>query len=183
MQLPALTSVLTFTALTVTLSVNPGLSQEIPKQEVSFACRSIPYKGNTKRVPTTMAFVPNKKPEPYVPIIAWKSDSFPTSSEWTPQRRCEQVSKKFQQFHQQGQLDYLTTGKLNGLGVICAAKPGQCNKNNILFSVRPGVNPTTVLAELNEIRKGTSTDLNWQNSGENTYLNLGEYLRNISKSK
>ncbi|TRT77300.1 MAG: hypothetical protein EWV82_19580 [Microcystis aeruginosa Ma_AC_P_19900807_S299] len=57
------------------------------------------------------------------------------------------------------------------------------DRSNILFTVRPGVNPTTVLAELNEIRKGTSTDLNWQNSGENTYLNLGEYLRNISKSK
>lgn len=182
MQLPALTSVLTFTALTVTLSVNPGLSQEIPKQEVSFACRSISYKGNTEKVPTTMAFIPNKKHDPYVPIIAWRSDSFPNSG-WTPTKRCETVSRKFQQFHQQGQLDYLTTGKLNGLGVICAAKPGQCNKNNILFSVRPGVNPTTVLAELNEIREGRISDLNWQNSGENTYLNLGEYLRNISKSK
>ena len=180
MQLPALTSVLAFTALTVTLSVNPGLSQEIPKQEVSFACRSISYKSNTERVPTTMAFVPDKKPEPYVPIIAWKSDSFPRS-EWTPKKRCEQVSKKFQQFHQQGRLDYLSTGKLNGLGVICAAKPGECNKNNILFSVRPGVNPITVLAELKDIREGRTSDLTWQNSGENTYLNLGEYLKKISK--
>ncbi|MFN9401534.1 MAG: hypothetical protein ACK57R_14350, partial [Dolichospermum sp.] len=66
MQLPALTNTLAFTALTVTLSVNPGLSQEIPKQEVSFACRSISYQGNTERVPTTMAFVPDKKPNPYV---------------------------------------------------------------------------------------------------------------------
>jgi hypothetical protein len=180
MQIPALTSILAFTALTVTVSVNPGLSQEIPKQEISFACRSISYPGNTEKVPTTMAFVPDKKSNPYVPIIAWKSNSFP-SSEWTPKRRCEQVSKKFQQFYQQGRLDYLTTGKLNGLGVICAAKPGECNKNNILFSVRPGVNPVTVLAELNEIREGRTSDLTWQNSGENTYLNLGEYLKNISK--
>ena len=180
MQIPALTSILAFTALTVTVSVNPGLSQEIPKQEISFACRSISYPGNTEKVPTTMAFVPDKKSNPYVPIIAWKSNSFP-SSEWTRKKRCEQVSKKFQQFHQQGRLDYLSTGKLNGLGVICAAKPGECNKNNILFSVRPGVNPVTVLAELNEIREGRTSDLTWQNSGENTYLNLGEYLKNISK--
>lgn len=182
MQLPTLTSILAFTALTVTLNVNPGLSQEIPKQEVSFACRLYSYQGNTERVPTTMAFVRDKKPNPYVPIIAWKSDSFP-SSEWTPKRRCDQVSKKFQQFHEQGRLNYLTTGKLNGLGVICAAKPGECNKNNILFSVRPGVNPTTVLAELEDIREGKSSDLTWQSSSENIYLNLGEYLRNISKSK
>ena len=180
MQIPALTSILAFTALTVTVSVNPCLSQEIPKQEISFACRSISYPGNTEKVPTTMAFVPDKKSNPYVPIIAWKSNSFP-SSEWTPKKRCEQVSKKFQQFHQQGRLDYLSTGKLNGLGVICAAKPGECNKNNILFSVRPGVNPVTVLAELNEIREGRTSDLTWQNSGENTYFNLGEYLKNISK--
>ena len=178
MQLPALTSVLAFTALTVTLSVNPGLSQEIPKQEVSFACRSISHKG--KKVHTTMAFVPDKKPEPYVSIIAWKSDSFP-GSEWTPKKRCDEVSKKFQKFHEQGRLDYLTIGKLNGLGVICAAKPGECNKNNILFSVRPGVNPTTVLAELKDIKEGRTSDITWQNSGENTYLNLGEYLKNISK--
>jgi hypothetical protein len=172
MQIPALTSILAFTALTVTVSVNPGLSQEIPKQEISFACRSISYPGNTEKVPTTMAFVPDKKSNPYVPIIAWKSNSFP-SSEWTPKKRCEQVSKKFQQFHQQGRLDYLSTGKLNGLGVICAAKPGECNKNNILFSVRPGVNPITVLAELKDIREGRTSDL--------TCLNLGEYLKNISK--
>ena len=174
MQLPALTSVLAFTALTVTLSVNPGLSQEIPKQEVSFRCRIQFLKG--KKVHTTMAFVPDKKPERYVSIIAWKSDSFP-GSEWTPERRCGKVSEKFQKFHQQGRLDYLTTGKLNGLGVICAAKPGECNKNNILFSVRPGVNPTTVLAELKDIKEGRTSDITWQNSGENTYLNLGEYLK------
>ena len=178
MQLPALTSVLAFTALTVTLSVNPGLSQEIPKQEVSFRCRIQFLKG--KKVHTTMAFVPDKKPERYVSIIAWKSDSFP-GSEWTPKKRCDEVSKKFQKFHQQGRLDYLTTGKLNGLGVICAAKPGECNKNNILFSVRPGVNPTTVLAELKDIKEGRTSDITWQNSGENTYLNLGEYLKKISK--
>jgi hypothetical protein len=70
---------------------------------------------------------------------------------------------------------------LNGLGVICAAKPGECNKNNILFSVRPGVNPITVLAELKDIREGKTSDLTWQSSGENTYFDLGEYLRNISK--
>ncbi|WP_367142459.1 COP23 domain-containing protein [Anabaena sp. AL93] len=51
---------------------------------------------------------------------------------------------------------------------MCAAKPGECNKNNILLSVRPGENPTTVLAEIEDIREGKTSDLTWQNSGENT---------------
>ena len=176
MHLPKLTSAVALTALTFTLSVPPASSQNIPNH-ISFVCRSIASRsGRLPDVPATVAFIPELRQ--HRRIIAWESDSFP-NTEWTPRKRCEVISQKFQQFYNQGQLKYMTHGRIRGSGVICAPKFGQtCNSENLLFTVKPGSDPETVLAELIEIARGQSAPV-WQTADNNQkYLNFGVYLEN-----
>ncbi|MBC6477784.1 MAG: hypothetical protein GDA56_08335 [Hormoscilla sp. GM7CHS1pb] len=44
-----------------------------------------------------------------VPIIHWVS-TWSSGSGWTPQRRCDPVSQKFQRYHENGTLEYMRTG-------------------------------------------------------------------------
>ena len=176
MHLPKLTSALALTALTFTLSAPPASSQNIPNQ-VSFVCRSITSRsGGRRTVPATVAFIPEAKQ--HRRIIAWESDSFPNTG-WTPRKRCELISQKFQEFYNQDRLRHMTHGRINGSGVICAPKfGGTCNTENQLFTVKPGSDPEKVLDELIEIAKGQSAPV-WQTADNNQrYLNFGLYLEN-----
>ena len=69
----------------------------------------------------TPASVVETKTGKQVPIIFWKSQTF-SGSGWTPDRRCQEVSARFQSYHSSGTLEYITTGRINGLPVICVAQ-------------------------------------------------------------
>ncbi|MDH6099194.1 COP23 domain-containing protein [Anabaenopsis sp. FSS-46] len=182
MHLPKLTSAVALTALTFTLSAPPAASQTTPKQ-VSFICRSItPRTDGLRKVPATVAFIPGSRR--YQPIIAWESDSFPNTV-WTPQKRCEEISQRFQDFYNQDRLRYMTVGQIKGLGVICAAQsPETCNSRNQLFTVKPGSDPQTVLEQLIELASGRTTEgvsqttnsRMWETVNNQKYLNFGVYL-------
>ena len=184
MGLPKLTSAVALTALTFTLSVTPGWSQTTPKQ-VNFICRSItPRSDGLRKVPATVAFIPQSRR--YQPIIAWESDSFPNTV-WTPQKRCEEISQKFQKFYNEDRLRYMTVGQIKGLGVICAAQsPETCNSENQLFTVKPGSDPQTVLEQLIALASGRTTEgvsqttnsVMWETVNNHKYLNFGVYLQN-----
>jgi hypothetical protein len=95
-----------------------------------------------------------------VPIITWKSSHF-SGSGYTPQRRCEIVSQRFNTLHQRGQMNLLTTGRMNGLPVICAAatNPGPCVQDGLLYTLKPGQNATQTLKNLISIRTKASGPL------------------------
>ena len=86
-----------------------------------------------------------------VPIIYWKSQTF-TGSGWTPERRCQEVSARFQQYHSLGTLEYITTGRMNGLPVICVAQTDGGACAGLLYTLKPGQNATATLKKLFEIR-------------------------------
>lgn len=175
MRLPALTTAVALTALTFTLSATPSRSQTNTNQ-ISFLCRSINPRGGWKQIPATVAFIPESGQ--YRQIIAWEADPFPNTV-WTPQRRCEVISQRFQESYNQGRLSHLTTGSIRGLGVICATKFGEtCNSNNQLFTVKPGSNPETILGQLIQIGRGRSTEAIWQTANNQRYLNFSIYLEN-----
>ena len=183
MHLPKLTSAVALTALTFTLSATPGWSQT--KTNLSFFCRSITTSSSDlQTVPATVVFIPESRR--YQSIIAWESDSFPNTV-WTPQKRCEVISQKFQDFYNQDRLRYMTAGQINGLGVICAARsPETCNSRNQLFTVKPGTNPQRVLEQLTELASGRTTEGvsqtrypgMWETVNNQKYLNFGVYLQN-----
>ncbi|MDB4338138.1 COP23 domain-containing protein [Synechococcus sp. AH-603-L18] len=103
---------------------------------------------NANGVPATVVKTKSGK---QVPIIYWKSTTF-ASSGWTPERRCKEVSMRFQQFHSTNNLEYITTGRMNGLPVICVANSDGGACAGLLYTLKPGQNATATLQKLFDVR-------------------------------
>ena len=99
-------------------------------------------------VPSTVVSTKTGK---QVPIIYWKSEAF-SGSGWTPTRRCQEVSARFQEYHQTGILEFITTGRMNGLPVICVSKTDGGGCAGLLYTLKPGQNATATLQKLFDIR-------------------------------
>ncbi|MBE9250037.1 hypothetical protein IQ226_12900 [Dolichospermum sp. LEGE 00240] len=181
MKLQSLSTFLGLTTLTLTMSINPGLSQDNASEnqpnQVTFFCQEIFDQASGEKVPATIAWVPER--QGHVRFIGWKSEYFAKGS-WTPQKRCQEVSKKFHNFYEAGRLNRLTTGKNKGYSVVCAVASNEqtCNGNNQLFTLKNNSNPGLVLEQLVNIAQGKSSEPLWQNSGNRKYLNVGKYLQN-----
>lgn len=149
--------------------VNANNSQA---NSVTFLCKEIFDPASETNIPATVVWVPQR--QTHIMFIAWKSEYF---SNWSPKKRCQSVTKKFQKSYNQGRLSYLSTGKYNGYPVICAAKPGQtCNKNNQLFTIKQGNNPQLVLQKLIDISEGKSSIPLYQNSGKKLHIEVQTML-------
>lgn len=121
-----------------------GITLIKPPQSVTFIC-GVSRDG----VPTTFVReftnggIPNNKS-----IISWVSD-FGKEVGYDQQKRCEEVSNRLQDYSNRGLLNYITTGKENGLDTICVAKDkkrgGSCLT---LWTLKPGTNPNQVLYQL-----------------------------------
>ncbi|MGK7904454.1 MAG: COP23 domain-containing protein [Hormoscilla sp.] len=110
-------------------------------------------------VPATIA----KTRRGNIPLIRWKTEYF-SSSGWTPSRRCQEVSMRFENYNQQGKLAYITTGEEDGYPIICVAeqKDGPCiNKDSgeLLLTLRKDDNPNTILVKLLRVRDSGSNPL------------------------
>jgi len=105
-------------------------------------------------VPTTVSQTKRKRVE----IIRWESDAF-SSAGYTPARRCQEVSRRFEAYRAEGRLKYLTTGRVNGQNVICVADRhgGPCTGS--LYTLKPGQNPSETLTSLLNVRRGVSGPL------------------------
>ena len=123
-------------------------------------------------VPTTTAVMTSGKS---VPVIRWVSDVF-TGSGWSPQRRCTEVSDRFTKLNNQGLLNYLTTGYLNGMNVICAAinKNDVCTGDNLLFTLKPNQSAPDTLKRLFNVRTYAVRPLN--ETGDQVFVDLNEFL-------
>lgn len=165
---------------TLAVSISPALSQSVATNsqpnKVTFYCREIFDKASGEKNPATVAWIPERKG--HISLIGWKSQVF--SRYVTPQKRCEIVTQKFQQFYDNGGLNYLTHGINNGDPVICSI-PNQgetCNGTNQLFNIKPGSNPTIVLQRLIDTLVGAGGDgILYQNSGQQIYIDMKEYFK------
>lgn len=84
-----------------------------------------------------------------IPVIRWTSNNyFPPP--WTAERRCVEVSRRFQRSHDNGTLKNISIGKLRGETVICAKTSDNtvCTDRNLLFTLKRGVNATAVFNSL-----------------------------------
>ena len=115
-----------------------------------------------------------------VPIIYWKSQTF-SGSGWTPERRCQEVSARFQTYHSSGTLEYITTGRMNGLPVICVAQSDGGACEGLLYTLKPGQNATATLKKLFEIRtKPGAAPL--EETTARMYVSVDSIIRNKSGS-
>lgn len=138
----------------------------------SFACKSI------DGTPTTVAMTDQGE----VPIVKWNSSAFATAG-YTPERRCQEVSGRFQKYYKESQLNYLTTGRMNGQPVICTTNEVGQGCNGLLFTLRANssLTPAETLTQLMGVRIGASDALNESgrklNRRQNVYLDMRKLMR------
>jgi Circadian oscillating protein COP23 len=122
-------------------------------------------------IPTTIA----RTQRGNVLMIYWKSNFFTNSlSDYTPESRCIEVSRRFQTFYSKGNLTYLTTGKINDQNVICVAEEygGPCK--GLLLTLESKDNPQQVLRDLMDVRVNAKGPIT--RSAGSTYIDLEEFL-------
>ncbi len=163
----------TLTSLaSLAINVHPVFSQTKTSQtknsQVTFTCKKTFDRASGKQIPATLVWIPER--QEHIHFIAWKSEYF---SSWSPEKRCEAATKKFQEFYDKGTLNYLSNGTHRGYPVICAVQPGEkCNGENQIFRIKPGSKPKIVLQRILNIAEGKSSEMLYQNSGKQLLIEV-----------
>jgi hypothetical protein len=128
------------------------LSQAKADDGVRFICASGYDQKADKRFPTTYGWTSRGK----IAVIRWKYPWF-NSQTITPDKRCEEVSSRFQSAFDNQSLSYITNATANGQSVICTAKKidGPCE--TILLTLRSEDDSVRILDELKDRLRGRST--------------------------
>ncbi|AKG23728.1 COP23 domain-containing protein [Calothrix sp. 336/3] len=115
------------------------------------------------------------------PMIRWNSDYF--SPEWKPEKRCSDVSRRFQRGYDNGTLRTIITGKINGYPVVCGvpSTSDTCNRNNMLFTLKRGANAKQAVEKLLDRRALSAGKIQNQSSDDTEiHLDFDIYLNNLS---
>jgi hypothetical protein len=113
-------------------------------------------------------------------VIRWYSEYF-SGSGYDPMSRCQEVSGRFQRAYNDGSLNYVTAGIVNGMPVVCAASPGgSCNPGNLLFTLKRGVNAAATLQRLFDVRDLGGAAL-YESEGA-TYINVKYMITSLDSS-
>ncbi|KAB8332566.1 hypothetical protein SD80_018425 [Scytonema tolypothrichoides VB-61278] len=135
-----------FYAIAFTITSTATLTQPSYAQNQKFFC------GMSKGVPATLIRTSRRN----IPMIRWVDAGF--APPWIPERRCEEISARFQRFYKDGTLNFLRTSRSERQPVLCVAseKGGPCLPEGILVTLKPGNNPEDILQQLFDSRSGIS---------------------------
>lgn len=138
------------TTFGVAAIVNPAQANE----DVRFICATGFDKKTNQRFPTTYAWTGGQKRT----IIRWKYKWF-NSSATTPQKRCQEVSARFQAAYNNESFEFITNSRINGQRVICTArsKGGACNTT--LLTLRPADDSLVILTNIKDILRGRGSQI------------------------
>ncbi|MDH6104619.1 COP23 domain-containing protein [Anabaenopsis tanganyikae CS-531] len=144
------------TALAVALSVSSVSvinSQPTAAQAQDFFCGTRWATNADVAYPATMA----RRHNGDFAIITWTENSR-INDTWTPRKRCQSVSQRFEELNRQGKLQALAVGTVNNQPVICGLGLGErrCNSNNTLLTVTNGTDPGKFLDNLLNTRTSAS---------------------------
>lgn len=131
--------------LVVTSSAAMGQSGS---NETQFICREAFDQATNQKIPTTYAWTERGK----IAVVRWTSTL--GNGAWTPERRCQEVSPRFQAAYENGSIRYLTNGTVNGQRAICTAREEGGSCQDLLLTLRPEDNAMAVLRQLNDVLKG-----------------------------
>ncbi|PHJ65240.1 hypothetical protein VF14_14365 [Nostoc linckia z18] len=144
----------------------------------SYASGTTFYCAKSNGVPITFARTQDGRK---VPMIRWVSqDYFP--KEWTNERRCQEVSRRFQRSYDNGTLKYIKTGTLRGETVVCAA-PNQnaaCTNSTLLFTLKRGSNAKLTMRRLLNRRGLVAGNVLNETSEDTVNIIFDEYLNNAT---
>jgi Circadian oscillating protein COP23 len=95
-------------------------------------------------------------------FIQYVSDAF-LGSGWTHEKRCKQISMKFELNERNGNLEFLVPGYRNRMEVVCASKDtrskNECSDDEVLFTVLPGQNASEAISYLDAYVLKTATPI------------------------
>lgn len=119
-------------------------------------------------------------PRGTITLINWVRNY---SEDWTPQKRCVEVSKRFQKFLEDGTLKYIRTGTVNRQPVICVAndRGGACPDQNVLVTFKPGTDPEEVLIQLVDFRRSVSGQTIVLSEDDSGFYTDGEFYIDLAK--
>ncbi|MCU0548716.1 MAG: COP23 domain-containing protein [Leptolyngbya sp. Prado105] len=148
-----------------------SFSRPAQANETTFTCST------SQGTPTTVA----QTSEDEVPIIRFNSSYF-NDRGWSPERRCQEVSARFQRFHQAKQLRYITVGTMNRQRIVCVAesKTSGCLKDGLLFTLKPTSNANATLRQLFGIKDQAAGPLS--ESRGRAYIDINELLSRRSNA-
>lgn len=126
----------------------PSNAQGTRRAPGEFFCSS------SNGVPATLVQHPQRGE---VVFIRWTSDYFDNSG-WTPQRRCEEVSARFQSAQQRQILTYIVPDQMNGYGVVCASKDKDGSCEQMLFTLKRGANAQRVIQQIEDVNRDANAD-------------------------
>jgi Circadian oscillating protein COP23 len=128
-----------------------------------------------QNLPTTLASSTGQT-EPTA-LIVWKSEFF--GRNFTPQKRCEVVSPKFQAAFQAGRV-YLSSGvdKATGQGIICSATSANdaCDKSSMLFTLKSYQKARETMERLTTLASGATDVVSVESSGGRQVVNVRQIL-------
>lgn len=155
---------LIFSAFAIALLATTAISQPSAAEDTTFFC------GTSNGIPATIARTSHGD----VPLIVWNSSNLGRSGD-TPQQRCEDVSKKFQTYYNNGTLKYITTERRNGQLVACVAPKENEPCTGVLFSLNSNeTNPRDTLQRIFRIRVASTAPIS--ETGTRVYISLDKYL-------
>jgi len=139
-------------------------SSPSPAEKVTFACEI------ENKIPTTVA----RTRQQSISIVRWVSD-FGSQANYTPQKRCEEVSNRFQIYYDRGELNYITVGRQNNQNIICASRhSNSCSQ--LLLTLKPEDNPQRVIKQLFDVGRYATGPLE-QSSGNSIAIDIRKLLR------
>jgi hypothetical protein len=149
-KIASLSAISVLVSVAALSTIAPVKAQEKPK----FIC------GMSNGVPATLALTSDG----YSPVVKWKSSYFAADG-YDPLYRCQVVSPKFEKYHKQGILNYLTTGVHSGNNIVCVAKEKDGPCVGVLFTLKPGSDSFMTLKRLLDVRSQAGPALNESTGG------------------
>lgn len=160
-------SILTTLLTATTICTTAIFAQPSQAQQISFVCSV-----DTDKVPTTYA----QTPDDTLPVFKWTSNYF--RPPYTPMQRCQEVAERMNNFYGQGMMDYLTSGTVNNLPVICAGTNCDSDGGNVLITLKPNQDPNQILQEIEANRSGAGGPSYQLTSGTNPTNKTSSLTRN-----
>ncbi len=168
---------LLFASLLTVATITPfSMPMVQANNEVKFVCGESFDPETSKRLPTTFAWTPRGK----IAVIRWETDVF---ANYSPERRCKEVSPRFQEAYDNNTINLLTNGIMNNQPVICTAKEYDEGCNTLLITLLPKDDSVKFLQQLRAIFNGTQETPPKHNNQRYIEIDIEEFLKTAPVEK
>ncbi len=117
-------------------------------------------------------------------VINWRQDNDYFGDEWTPLKRCQEVSRRFQNIYERDGLKYIQTDlaqwKDRDIAIVCSVKvkDTRCEENDLLLTLENKDDPNQVLGDLKAFKENPINNRELTR-GENSPKTFSEGKRDV----